>query len=428
MHSFGRYCTAVIVALASLDVCAQADLKGGATPGASAAVPSSAARVPTTAGVPTVKSPAAARYEELLAQEQSVSQSTGVTVEDLRVVINRYWSFVQRYPTSGFADNALWQAAGLSAQAFERFSQERDKYRAVQLFQWLRDQYPHSPLQAKAGPQIEKLETIAAAAAPTTTPAVADTTIRAVHRAVLAEVVRVTLELDREVPFYQERLEGPARVFFDLKGTKTVPSLVDATFRYDSDVIRHIRIGRHPNNTTRVVLDLENVSRFSVFTLYNPYRIVIDAERSTGIAPKPAGPTLLVARIFAARTVTPFARLAPVLRIAPATHQLRSHHAPSPRVPRAGGGYRTRRGCSAGRSSSNYRGQARGQARGADSAHTADCTAGPGRRRAMRRHRRQVPRLRPRGRSSRGNLSRRLPIRAESFRLRDSWDSASRGS
>ena len=317
MHNFGRDCTAVIVALASLDVCAQAELTVGAPPESSAAVPSSAAKVPQTAGAPTVRSPAAARYEELLAQERSVSQSTGATVEDLRLVINRYWSFVQRYPSSGFADNALWQAATLSAQAFARFSQERDKYRAVQLFQWLRDQYPHSPLQPKAAPQIEKLETIAAAAAPTTTPAVADTTIRAVHRTVFAEVVRVTLELDREVAFYQERLEGPARVFFDLKGTKTVPSLVDATFRYDSDVIRHIRIGRHPNNTTRVVLDLENVSRFSVFTLYNPYRIVIDAERSTGVLPKPSGPTMLVARILAPKTVVPFARLTPVARIAP---------------------------------------------------------------------------------------------------------------
>ena len=100
------------------------------------------------------------------------------------------------------------------------------------------------------------------------------------HREVLPDVVRVTVELDREVPFYQERIEGPARLFFDLKGTKTVASLVDATFRYDSDIVRHIRLGRHPNSTTRVVLDLENVARYSVFTLYNPYRIVIDAERS----------------------------------------------------------------------------------------------------------------------------------------------------
>jgi len=315
MHSFGRYCTAVMVVLASLDVCAQADLKVGTT---TAAVPASAAPAPPTTGVPAPRSAAGARYEELLAQEQAVSQSATATVEDLRVVINRYWGFVQRYPASGFADNALWQAASLSAQAFERFSQERDKYRAVQLFQWLRDQYPHSPLQPRAASQIEKLETIAAAAAPTTTPAVADTTIRAVHRTVLAEVVRVTLELDREVPFYQERLEGPSRVFFDLKGTKTVPSLVDATFRYDSDIIRHIRIGRHPNNTTRVVLDLENVSRFSVFTLYNPYRIVIDAERSAAVSPKPTGPAVLVARNITPKTVVPFARLTPVARIAPA--------------------------------------------------------------------------------------------------------------
>ena len=113
--------------------------------------------------------------------------------------------------------------------------------------------------------------------------------VRAVHREILPEVVRVTLELDREVPFYQERMDGPSRLFFDLKGTRTVPALVDATFRYDSDVVRHIRLGRHPNNTTRFVLDLENVGRYSVFTLYNPYRIVIDAERAPGRCALPYG-------------------------------------------------------------------------------------------------------------------------------------------
>jgi N-acetylmuramoyl-L-alanine amidase len=109
--------------------------------------------------------------------------------------------------------------------------------------------------------------------------------VRAVQREVMPDVVRVTIELDREVPFYQEHLEGPARLFFDLKGTRTVPALVDATLRYDSDIVRHIRLGRHPNSTTRVVLDLENAGRYSVFTLYNPYRIVIDAERPSGAQP-----------------------------------------------------------------------------------------------------------------------------------------------
>ena len=355
MHSFARYCTAALVLIASIDVCAQADLKVGATPAASSQADLKVGTTPATSGpesvvVPTFRSAIAARYNVLLEQEQRVSQSPAATAADFRVVINRYWSFVRRYPTSGFADNALWQAANLSGDAFRRFNQARDKFRAVQLFQWLRDQYPHSGFQAKASTHIEQLEAMAVVAAPTATPALPDTTIRAVHREVLPDGVRVTVELDREVAFYQERIESPARLFFDLKETKTVPSLVDATFRYDSDIVRHIRLGRHPNNTTRVVLDLENVGRYSVFTLYNPYRIVIDAERGAA-APVPsphiasisalpthtptvdkpvrqAGPELETSGTHAASAVTPARQVpAPIALVAP--HAPNAPNAPS---------------------------------------------------------------------------------------------------
>ena len=117
------------------------------------------------------------------------------------------------------------------------------------------------------------------APAPSTSTALS--TIRAVRRDVLPEAVRITVELDREVPFYQERLDNPSRVFLDLGGTNTVPSLVDAVFKYDTDVVREIRLGRPQNKTTRLVVDLAGVSRFSVYTLYSPYRIVIDCERES---------------------------------------------------------------------------------------------------------------------------------------------------
>jgi len=224
------------------------------------------------------QSTAATRYDALQEQELRVSQSPAAGEDDFRVVVNRYWAFVRRYPTSGYADNALWQAANMSMSAFQRFGAERDKYRAIQLFQWLRDQYPHSSLREQAIANVERIDTEPANDAPASALASGDTTIRAIRREVLAEVVRVTVELDGEVPFYYERLEAPARVFFDLKGTKTVPTLADTTLRYDSGIVRQIRLGRHPSRMTRIVLDLENVSRFSVFTLYNPYRIVIDSE------------------------------------------------------------------------------------------------------------------------------------------------------
>jgi N-acetylmuramoyl-L-alanine amidase len=256
------------------------------------------------------QTPASLRYEALHEQELRVAMSPASVADDFRVVVNRYWNFVRRYPSNGYVDNALWQAATLSMDAFVRFGEERDKYRAIQLFQWLRDHYPHSSLLPQAAAQLEQL--LSEPATLPLTSAQSETTIRAVQRQVLPEVVRVTIELDNEIPFYQERLESPARLFFDLKGTRTVPTLVDAVLRYESDIVRHIRLGRHPNNTTRVVLDLENVGRYSVFTLYKPYRIVIDSER-VGVAYVAAPP----ARRFRVFPVVAFPRIAPQAPVAP---------------------------------------------------------------------------------------------------------------
>jgi len=275
--------------------------------------------------------PAAVRYESLREQEVRVATSPAADVLDFRVVIERYWTFVRQNRSNGYADNALWQAAALARDAYNRFGEDRDKFRAIQLFQWLADQYPHSSFVSQARSQVEELaaaQSIGQQAA-STRPALqtqdapaAFSTIRAVRREALPELVRVTIELDREVPFYQERLEGPSRLFFDLKSTRTVASLADAVFRYETDVIRHIRIGRHPGNTTRIVLDLEHIARYSVFTLYNPYRIVIDSERDAS-APVPTlqaalAPLKLTAQVETAGTRTSLpSRIPPVPAVTP---------------------------------------------------------------------------------------------------------------
>ena len=82
-------------------------------------------------------------------------------------------------------------------------------------------------------------------------------------------------------------------MFFDLKNVQLTPALMDKVLTYGSDVVSKIRVGRHPDNTVRVVLDLEDVSKYSVFTLYSPFRLVIDAERPAGrtatvVIPAPA--------------------------------------------------------------------------------------------------------------------------------------------
>jgi hypothetical protein len=38
-------------------------------------------------------------------------------------------------------------------------------------------------------------------------------------------------------------------MFVDLKGTRVSPPLMDATLTYTDDVVKQIRIGRHPQTT-----------------------------------------------------------------------------------------------------------------------------------------------------------------------------------
>ena len=112
-------------------------------------------------------------------------------------------------------------------------------------------------------------------------------TIKEIRRAVLPDAVRITIELDGEVPFHDERIPDPARVFVDLPGTRAAPPLVDQTLRFegDADIVRQVRIGRHPGNLTRIVLDAVGVTTYSVYPLYSPYRLVVDCVRAIAARP-----------------------------------------------------------------------------------------------------------------------------------------------
>jgi N-acetylmuramoyl-L-alanine amidase len=123
--------------------------------------------------------------------------------------------------------------------------------------------------------------------------------IKDIRRTVLADAVRITIELDTEVPFRDEWIADPSRVFVDLSGTKAAPKLLDRTLRFESDddVVRQVRIGRHPNSTTRIVLDVGGVSGYSVYPLYHPFRLVIDCVRAPALnAAAPVAASALAAK------------------------------------------------------------------------------------------------------------------------------------
>jgi N-acetylmuramoyl-L-alanine amidase len=238
----------------------------------------------------------------------------------VRTVVADYESIVRRFPSSAYCDDALWRAGRLSLDAHARFGAAEDKAAGIRLLRAVISEYPTSKFakqapsviasaqarpDARAGappqtplPPPPAAEPPAAPAVPVKTTGRARTspervvTIRDIRRVVLPDAVRIVIELDGEVPvFHDERLTNPVRVFVDLSGTRAAPELIDRTIRFetDGDVVRQVRLGRHPNATTRVVVDASGISSYSVYPLYGPYRLVIDFVKEAAPAPPLVG-------------------------------------------------------------------------------------------------------------------------------------------
>ena len=261
---------------------------------------------PAVADSPTART----LYARALEQERELRDAERQpTLPNLRRAMHAYDAIVRRFPASGYSDNALWQGGNLARLAYERFGATADRRTAMRLLTQLRDQYPSSSLVARVDEALGQLDIVRAAAAPAPVPTATSgasvpvdvsaaappppVMIREITRSPLPDGMRITVEMDGESAFRAERLDAPRRVFFDLKGARPVPALQDATLTFGDDVVREVRLGRHPQNTTRIVFDMEGADSYSVFTLYNPFRLVIDFKaRTTSRSGSPVNPAL----------------------------------------------------------------------------------------------------------------------------------------
>jgi len=248
-------------------------------------------------------------------------------LERARTLVGAYDDMARLFQRSGYSDNALWQGAKLAADAFWEFGQPADRATALRLFKALTVRYPTSKLVKQVAAQTDRLNAAKpppelaaatpAAAPPAATPAAATAPpivapvappapkqpvvmLTAIRREVLPGALRVTIELEGEVAYHDEQLDGPPRVFIDLQNTRPVEALKDVTQSFPDDVVRQIRVGRQLGARTRVVLDLTDVPPHTTYALYNPYRVVIDfAREAPATAPAPAAKDTLVVELAA---------------------------------------------------------------------------------------------------------------------------------
>jgi N-acetylmuramoyl-L-alanine amidase len=258
-------------------------------------------------------------YNEAVAAEKRLRNAKKLNADkDAWIRVARaYHKVVLSHPRSGYCDDALYYEGEIYRQVDKRFRDRDAVRRALDAYLLLVDGYPASKWcsqarLARADLYLNRLSNLTAARKelrtvvsrwPRSTEAKeaqrilarlngsnkkADrrVAVRNIRHFTGKKYTRIVIDLEKEVKYRRGRLKKPDRIYFDLLDTRLSQSLASLTVPIDDGFLKQIRVGQNKADVVRVVLDFESISQYNVFSLHNPYRLVVDI---LGIKPeKPA--------------------------------------------------------------------------------------------------------------------------------------------
>ena len=101
-----------------------------------------------------------------------------------------------------------------------------------------------------------------------------------------ADSSTVVIDMQDQVQYEAHRLPNPERIYFDLHDTTLAAGLSTRTIPVNDALLQRVRVAQPMAGVTRVVLETNGASDFSVSLQPNPYRLVVEV-RKTGTKPQP---------------------------------------------------------------------------------------------------------------------------------------------
>ncbi len=204
---------------------------------------------------------------------------------DLSEAINRFRQVVKRFPKSRFADDAQYQLG----EIYRRYKKDRDRA-YVEYFKVVMD-FPHGDMKPRAQKRLAQLESQTGKGkskqklprlpqVPTVTSAslsrVTDIRHWSAH-----DYTRIVIDVNGQIDYSSHLLKPdpaigkPPRLYIDLRNSALDPTFVGAIPIGDG-LLRKVRAGQYKPTVVRVVLDIESIEDHKIFSLSDPFRIVID--------------------------------------------------------------------------------------------------------------------------------------------------------
>ena len=251
---------------------------------------------------------AAELYEDL----QSVP-APELRLRQYQLVVNSLRKVHLTDPSSGYSDDSLLRLAEVYHKMAERFGEDQYRDRAIETYEFLAREYPHSmhsqtasAMAAKLGEGPSASSTLSnqlsdsapqAPQAATGTPALSDqehaagnvvdpsgprpargvAAISGIRHHSYADGTRVVLETDGKAALKYDWLKRPDRLYIDLFGSQLADPLISGRqLEINDRLLSKARLAQNRNNKSRIVLDLRTAVSFDAFWLEGPVRLVID--------------------------------------------------------------------------------------------------------------------------------------------------------
>ena len=182
------------------------------------------------------------------------------------------------------ADNAQF----LSGDIY--FYEMKDYPRAFQTYRYVLRTFPKGDMVGNAQLRLRELQKVyspppEASASPSQTPQKSRSLVTAPARKAVVKRVRhwsnraytrVVVDLSGPVEYTKRRIGNPDRIYVDLRPAQLSTALTKKTLAVNDGLLRRVRFAQNKPGVVRVVVDIESLHDFKIFTRTNPDRLTID--------------------------------------------------------------------------------------------------------------------------------------------------------
>ncbi|MBI5198287.1 MAG: AMIN domain-containing protein, partial [Nitrospirae bacterium] len=254
--------------------------------------------IPPTADSAVPASAKAYRNAERCISQVRQTPPSKQTSTQWKQCLTQFKSVAQKYAGSSVADAAAFQTAEIYQNLYQRSKDEKERREAVNWYQHVIDQYPDSLLKKNADRAIARLTPpITAATFPDTdlptmeqaslsaedgtadSPGRSSGVVKGIRHWKDRQYTRVVVDLASPAPFNFQMQDSPPRLVIDLRPARVLGEMTPIPIQ--DEILRDVQAGQIDPDTVRVVIGMEQLRPYKVFSLSKPDRIVIDVLRST---------------------------------------------------------------------------------------------------------------------------------------------------